>query len=130
MNEASSSPKTPMSAVTGGKPTKHPEVNDPLDASKNEEFILIRDGAGKLWAFPRGHLVSAKMKDKTVCELNFRTHIVVFGGNDCTEIFPALLDGSVCAVISGERPDRPKHIRPASRVQVTPTGVESGARSK
>lgn len=93
--------------------------DDWLIAVRNDEFMLFRDGTGRLWAFPRGHLVSAKIKEKVYCEFNFRTHLVIIGGGtDCRDWFDALLEGKVSIVAAGPLPITADHIRQVSRVDV------------
>lgn len=86
---------------------------------ENEEFMLFRETHGKIWVFPRAHMVSSRMEGRTHCEFNFRTHLVTFGGCDCTKIFRALLNLEVCAVVvATEWETPPPHVRTVVFVKV------------
>jgi hypothetical protein len=118
LESTNKNPNVPPTVAADAKPVQAPAKSDFVAESKNDEFMLFRDDAGKDWAFPRCHLVSSKMKGKVICELNFRTHLVTFGGNDCTETFPSLRDGSVCAVVAGKGTYGIDHIRTVDRLHV------------
>jgi hypothetical protein len=92
--------------------------------SGNEEFLLFREARGKTWVFPRAHLVSSRMKERIVCEFNFRTHLVTFGGNDCTRIYRPLLDTEVCAVVVADWPEPPPHVRTVVWLKVKENDTE------
>lgn len=123
MNELTTAKATAASAdsVQEGEAKKLGFIAD----AKNEEFLLFRENDGKMWAFPRAHLVSSRIKDRIVCEFNFRTHLVTFGGNDCTQIYRSLLKMEVCAVVAAvDWKTPPLHVRTVIRLKVKPNDTE------
>jgi hypothetical protein len=110
--------KPPPKTEASANPPPIPEAGRGEALSPNDEFVLFRTKE-KLWAFPRAHLVSAKLKDKLIGQLDFRTHMVLFAGNNCADVFPNLLDGRVSAVVVGEVPDAPLHVRSVLKLEVT-----------
>lgn len=103
------------SSRTGERPA---EI-DALGESRNGEFLSFREAEGKLWVFPRAHLVSAEIQLKRVCEFDFRTHRVILAGDNCVEVYQHILDGTVCAVVSGPCAPGWPHARSVARVHVS-----------
>lgn len=120
-NQPAPPPPNTVEGAAGGEAAKLQFIAE----SENEEFMLFRETHGKIWAFPRAHLVSSQMKDRTVCEFNFRTHLVTFGGNDCTRIYRPLLDLEVCAVIVAKWPEPPLHVRTVGWLKVEENDIET-----
>lgn len=48
------------------------------------EFLLVGDANGKLWAFPRIHMISATVPEAGLLVFDFNTHCVTIHSNDST----------------------------------------------
>jgi hypothetical protein len=97
-----------------------------LAQANNQEFMIFRDRKGKDWAFPRAHMVSAKMTDKQVCELNFRTHQVRFASQSYDAVMRGLLEGDITVLISAPLTFEGLHIRSVFNLKVEVVKIQQG----
>lgn len=74
----------------------------PATPGASLEFMIFGDAAGTLWAFPRAHLISAKIPMPGTLVLNFSTHRVVVQDADYRASLKGLLAGELEGLMGAE----------------------------